>query len=172
MGCDIHSYAEYKDEQGKWHCIEGLEPFHWRSYTNFAFLAGVRNNDGLKPISVPRGLPEDCSDKVREASDAWEGDGHTHSWLSMQELIEFDYAAIVQYGERPNTLRGIFLENLFKAHPELKDKWNAAQSAALDEEEGSDKPLTYLEFFHESFFEELSRLSKTPAQRIVFWFDN
>lgn len=172
MGCDIHSFGEYKDEQGKWRCIQGLEPFEWRSYTNFAFLAGVRNGQGLKPISEPRGLPEDCSDEVRASSDAWDGDGHTHSWLSMQELIEFDYAAHVQYGEKPNDVRGVLLESFFEAHPELRKAWEAKHSPEPDQDAASSKPQTYLEFFHESFFEELSRLSKTPAQRIVFWFDN
>lgn len=53
MGCDIHSFAEVRKD-GKWIRVEepvfdGLgdkktsEPFGWRSYSTFGFLADVRN---------------------------------------------------------------------------------------------------------------------------------
>lgn len=75
MGCDIHSIAERKVD-GKWVPIETdgresswgtffsrkaeyLEPFNWRNYSVFAFLAGVRNYDHCEPLSEPKGLPDD-----------------------------------------------------------------------------------------------------------------
>ena len=81
MGCDIHPYVEVRINN-KWEIstkevfsLDSFErewqkrlmserPFDWRSYSLFAFLAGVRNYDCCEPISEPRGLPEDCSDSI------------------------------------------------------------------------------------------------------------
>lgn len=87
MGCDIHSYAERK-RRGKWELIPDLHPFQWRNYTTFGFLAGVRS--WIDPIDDPRGLPKDVSDEVREAY--MKGRLiHTPSFLTIKELLEFDY---------------------------------------------------------------------------------
>jgi hypothetical protein len=66
-----------------------------RNYRVFAMLAGVRNGIGfasvktgepITPISKPRGLPQDVSVEVREISNDWGPDGHSHSWLTLAEL--------------------------------------------------------------------------------------
>ena len=59
MGCDIHSFTEKRNKgNNKWEVLEGLNPFDWRSYSVFAFLADVRNYDHCEPISQPKGLPD------------------------------------------------------------------------------------------------------------------
>src|SRR5690242_12249014 len=68
MGADIHSFAEVRKE-GKWLRVEEpvfdtyqdktTEPFGWRSYAVFGFLADVRNYSHCTPISEPKGLPDD-----------------------------------------------------------------------------------------------------------------
>ena len=107
MGCDIHSYAE-KKVNGKWEKVsdqfsldefdkkwygkeKGDNPFGWQNYSIFAFLAGVRNYDHCTPISEPKGLPDDISDEVKEKADDLDGDGHSHSFLTVKELSDFDY---------------------------------------------------------------------------------
>src|SRR6478609_5466733 len=121
MGCDIHSFAEVRTE-GKWQKVTekafGVEsdyvgktnaPFDWRSYSLFAFLAGVRNYDHCEPISEPRGLPDDSEYLNKEVEDGYYGpfgkaspctekkrleedyDYHSKSWLTLKELLEFDY---------------------------------------------------------------------------------
>jgi hypothetical protein len=61
-----------------------------RSYNLFAALAGVRSYDsGLIPISQPRGVPDDISPMVMQAFKGWELDGHTHSWLGLDEILKF-----------------------------------------------------------------------------------
>ena len=98
MGCDIHITAEYKREDGKWirneKCIfddKYNAPFSWRSYSLFGFLAGIRNMSECTPLSNPRGLPEDTTDSTREYWDGWECDAHNPSWLSLEDIMEFDY---------------------------------------------------------------------------------
>lgn len=62
-----------------------------RSYALFAMLADVRNNYNYKPICQPKGLPADISDVVRREADRWGDDGHSHSWLTLQELLAYDW---------------------------------------------------------------------------------
>ena len=87
MGTNIYSRAERR-ENGKWISIPGLRSFDWRDYGLFAFLAGVRNYSDTTPISAPRGLPDDIPQE--EDDDYWLG-RHSHSWLSLEELMTFDY---------------------------------------------------------------------------------
>ena len=94
MGCEIHLQVERRKD-GKWAHVptysfrdEGREGAIYighldgRDYRLFAALAGVRNYDGVPPISEPRGLPEDA-DPATLDSDV--GD-HSQSWLTLAEL--------------------------------------------------------------------------------------
>ncbi|WP_410769609.1 hypothetical protein [Fontibacillus sp. BL9] len=67
-----------------------------RNYTLFSLLAGVRNSYGLNPIHEPKGLPSDISYKVKESSDDWGGDGHSHSYLTAKELLNFDWSQSIK----------------------------------------------------------------------------
>ena len=83
MGCDIHMHGEVKIK-GEWHHFGVLDGN--RRYEIFALMADVRNMSGIKPISEPRGLPKDATFLTKWDSDRWEGDGHSHSWLGLDEL--------------------------------------------------------------------------------------
>lgn len=106
MGCDIHIYLE-KKENDRWVAIKGENPYYkdwkdepefsldWfyngRDYSLFALLADVRNDYNVEPLSEPKGVPEDVSDEIRKEYEFWEGDGHSHSWYTFDELVNFDY---------------------------------------------------------------------------------
>lgn len=86
---------EYESEGDTLNCI-----YNGRSYDTFAILADVRNGkgfagvktgDGFNPISQPKGLPYDVSEEVKNESDYWDGDGHSHSWISLKELQNYDW---------------------------------------------------------------------------------
>jgi hypothetical protein len=112
MGTDVHGIWQAK-KNGKWHDVEST----WdqsRHYFLFSWLAGVRNGfgfagvttyDPIKPISEPRGLPDDfeggeehpvADPKVMgrraeyiepgESPVMWMGD-HSHSWLTADEIL-------------------------------------------------------------------------------------
>lgn len=102
MGCDIHMFVEYKIDSGAWqahdgHVLEIEEPdteyeYEYvkevsptgRNYNLFAMLAGVRGEyDDSYEI---RGVPHDVSKVVQLAVDNMEGDGHSHSYLSLDEF--------------------------------------------------------------------------------------
>lgn len=63
-----------------------------RSYEAFALLTGtVRNYDRVPAAECftdrPRGMPGDASAYARALAEGWEGDGHSHSWLTIAEMI-------------------------------------------------------------------------------------
>jgi hypothetical protein len=71
-----------------------------RNYSLFAILADVRNGrgfagcdtgDGFVPIDDPRGIPDDVSDSVKADADRWDADGHSHSWLTVAEMLAYDW---------------------------------------------------------------------------------
>lgn len=153
MGCDIHTHAEKRIE-GKWRRIARLEPFESRTYGTFAFLAGVRNYSGVKPIAEGRGIPEDASEGTRDEHESWGVDAHSASWLSLEELLAFDYNAE--------------MEDRRYTRQEGPNAWNGGATC----EPGQGKRQTWREFLGECFFMDLDQLKAEGAERVVFWFDN
>lgn len=87
MGCDIHFHSEVK-RNGVWK--HHSEAKIRRNYAFFAKIANVRNYfEGLiKPISEPKGMPVDATELTRLHSEKYGTDGHSHSWLSANEISE------------------------------------------------------------------------------------
>lgn len=141
MGCDIHLYTEVKVE-GQWYCYG--HPNVPRNYVLFALMADVRNEGGrYHPVSKPKGLPSDCSVVVQRAAAGYQG-GHSHSWLSAQELAK--------------------LEDAWKSIP--RDKWEGSD---LDHHY-----IGYLEGNGWAGFAKYPSDRKPWIEdvRWVFWFDN
>lgn len=152
MGCDIHSYAE-KRVNGEWEQV-GIAPFDWRNYGMYGFLAGVRNYSGVPPIAPLRGLPDDASAAVKEESETWDGDGHSHSWLAVAELLAFNYDAPVE-DRRVTRKVGV-------------NSWSGGMTCNPGEGEAT----TFRAFLGDEFFADLERLKEANAERVIFWFDN
>lgn len=185
MGCDIHSFAERK-RNGKWEKVEegfieisnekekSNEPFDWRSYTIFAFLAGVRNYDCCEPISEPKGLPDD-SEFLNEIydEDAFYGvattnkqdieEGyHSCSYLTLKELLDFDYEKT-------------FWNRRISRTTYRTDGSVSGSNGACLAEEGEGEIITYRENLGSNFFkeiEELKTLGEPENVRVVFYFDS
>ena len=125
MGCDIHVYTEVKKD-GQWVSTDRWETetnddgservyrpyessiYSERNYDLFAILADVRNGvgfagcdtgEGFVPISSPKGMPENASVEVKNVAESWDADGHSHSWVTLAELLAYDWT-------QTTTLRG------------------------------------------------------------------
>lgn len=195
MGCDIHSFAEVK-RNGKWEEVKeaftldefdkkyykkekGDEPFGWRSYGLFAFLAGVRNYSHCECITgEPRGLPDDSeflntlldepenfsyggydhgTATTKKEYYTKDADYHSHSYITLKEFLDWDYDKI--FWDRRVTKQ--------TSH----NSWNGASLA----EEGEGQMITYREHLGNFFFthlEDLKALGEPEDVRIIFWFDN
>ena len=55
-----------------------------RDYSFFALLAGVTENDE-QPLFPLRGIPDDASERFKEACLTYENDAHSHGWLTYDE---------------------------------------------------------------------------------------
>lgn len=114
MGTDIHFFVEkrVKDKwvsADKWEIDKDCEPprervkdelYGDRNYNLFAILANVRNGagfagiktgEGFVPIAMPRGLPDDVCDRIQKECDEWGSDGHSHSYLTVAEIMDYDW---------------------------------------------------------------------------------
>ena len=98
MGCDIHDFVEIK-LNGKWEMVGeifetcdskrlSVHPYDGRNYTLFGILAGVRNKDMI-PISEPKGSPNDASQGFLDELEQWQYDGHSLSYLTLQEILDY-----------------------------------------------------------------------------------
>lgn len=154
MGCDIHIHAERREDDHWAYAPMKGKPLGSRSYGVFGFLANARNYSAIRPIAMPRGFPEDASGTTRSAYDWWGCDAHTPSWLTIEELLAYDYEQQIE--DRRYTRQ------------EAPNFFNGAATC----EPGDGKHMTLREFLGERFFEDLKLLSDGGAQRIVFWFDN
>lgn len=105
MGCDIHTYRE-KQVNGQWVTADQWEPSEYedeagqlvinydkRAYTgrNYALFGALAK--GLRFEFEygfePRGVPPDACEEIRKERTEWDSDGHTHSYLYLHELRDF-----------------------------------------------------------------------------------
>ena len=204
MGCDLHLYTEvkktinnnemwvnsdfwsinpyfrYGDEEDKKYerelDIESI--YSGRDYELFGILADVRGY-GNEVISDPRGLPKDVSDIVKAESDKWGSDGHSHSHLTLKELVEYleKHPHINESGFVPSVQAKELDEN--GVEPTM---WAEEVSPQLDWEYREWKRTTSVGKLVEKLKQRYSdifwvRPEKQITEdyekiRIVFWFDN
>ena len=96
MGTDIHGFLEVRYRSDRpWFRDMAIEDS--RNYCTFAALANVRNGYGfagvptheaIKPISEPRGLPDDRTVGSGEDAD-WDFGEHSQSWLALAEVADW-----------------------------------------------------------------------------------
>jgi hypothetical protein len=83
------SADRWEFEGGEWHLSWDL--YGERNYQMFALLADVRNGGLIDPISEPRGIPDDASAGYLYKARQWDMDGHSHTYYTLQELLEVDW---------------------------------------------------------------------------------
>jgi hypothetical protein len=67
---------------------DGIVRISNRDYRFFGVVAGVRAP--IKGAFKPRGYPDDVSPEVLAEIKRYGDDGHTHSWLGVQEMLDSD----------------------------------------------------------------------------------
>lgn len=205
MGCDIHFHVEHRNKYGEW--TEVYKPEHRkigdnfeytenyygysdRHYDLFGILAGVRVY-GCEPIVEPRGIPVDVSRGVKADFEDWGSDAHTPSWLTLREVLDFDWSKNFDGDERLVPLK-VYEEWDKKGYPPMSCG-GASNSTVFtpkgyEEHKKSGEPfppnsyvvmtfgLTYgdvAENFLARPVERCRELDPNPENvRFVFWFDN
>jgi len=168
MGCDIHLHVE-KRVNGEWEETECNNVYDGRNYTLYAALAGVRNYDRFTPIAEPKELPKDVSAEVYNESERWGCDGHSHSWLTLTELLNFDWSQKIKITRMVSAeSRRQYLENGIT--PNAWCSWTNTEG--WDSLEWEESLAEYCNEFINEFIPELQKLGNPDEVRIVFWFDN
>jgi hypothetical protein len=205
MGTDVHAVWQAKKD-GKWVDIESKWEQN-RHYFLFAWLADVRNgfgfagiptHDPIKPISKPRGYPQDfnaeddyylvaCVEAIDprrrewlepdEAPAAWLGD-HSHSWLTADEILA---------AERPHNIRkdGVLTLDEYKAWDKVSepDSWSGGVMGrglvtSMPSEIGPETTHVQVSWIRQEdgldyFVDEVRRLKELHGEvRLVFGFDS
>ncbi len=167
-------YFDPTEPLSEYNLPQSDEPYQGRNYTLFSFLADVRNYHEIKPLSAPRGVPKDLSEGIKEEVEKWDGDGHSHSYFTLEELdkVEWSKTIVKQEGlvdpenykifkktGRPSEWCGGTTNKDYK-----NIKWNVSLSEFCDE------------FCHDALgdLRNLAGREKLKPKdiRIVFWFDN
>ena len=186
-------FGSYEDNE-----ILTDHPYEGRNYNVFAILANVRNGrgfagvdtgDGFVPIAEPRGIPEDASDYYKHQVEAYGENGHSHSYLTLQELLDYDW-----HGQSTVHRGWVNLENyrIYKETGKPKEWFGEVRGGLVKHVANEDMELpgvdeyTYTqvewrETYAESakdFLEALEKLKEISKRkdvldvRIVFFFDN
>ena len=183
MGCDIHGYLELRRssrEDAYWWTVCSIPDD--RTYDLFGILAGVRNYVHAIPISKPKGLPVKPSFTAKEDIERWDADGHSHSWLTWNEIKEYDWDQESQDG-RISTI------DLATGKEVSKASYTGLQDLSEEEVRERGFELKFLTrttkelvpFMWRGFFEFMRHIAEGDGEakgyggenvRIVFWFDN
>jgi len=177
------------------------QPYHRRNYDVFAWLADVRNGSGfagcdtgdaIQPVAEPRGLPEDVSNAVKKLSDDYGSDGHSHSYLTLAEIIQADtslpkvhraYVDLETYKQwrgggspYPNCggVRGGSVVHLTNGEMDLLSSGATLPIAGkryYTQIEWSESQADMLKDFMEHM-QNILKFSPPEKARVVFWFDN
>jgi len=200
-----HQTGEYEDRSPKYDYDKYFEdPFYvGRNYDLFAVLADVRNGfgfagcdtgDRLVPISEPKGLPEDVSEGVKKESDRWGVDGHSHSWFTLKELLDYNWSRTMV--KRGWVTQDEYKEFKEKGEPQSWSSWAGGRgvihisNAEMDDLLQGKYPdynenisyytniewraeyLDYLRHFLTTTIPAMQKLGNPEDVRAVFWFDN
>lgn len=209
MGCDIHLFVEAKNNKtGKWEYKPYAPEYGSRNYDVFGMLANVRNGWGIagiitgfefNVIALPRGIPQDVSPKVQEENEQWNDNGysHGHSFLTLKELIEYDWEQVTKRHGVVNS-REYMDAKENKGEPKRWCVGVAGRKVKLVSNKKMDKVIlagdnnlanyyTVVKWeelykdradsFYSVFLPELKEFAKSSNLseedvRIVFWFDN
>lgn len=123
MSCDIFSRAERKNKEGGWEYIKSLHPFdNAPHYGIYAWLSGICNYSAIKPISDARGFPNDASQEVAKEHEYWGSDVRAASWLTVEELLSFNYDTLCKNnGNAAQTYREFLGPMFFESLDRLKE---------------------------------------------------
>ena len=161
MGIDIYGYVEVKKGDA-WEYVKEKWPYDGcRNYLAFYFIGHRHSGYGGFPrIAEPRGLPPDLSPKVKAASDEWQGEYFYPSWLTLDELLKYDYNQVVS---RQRVITVIENGEPYYLAPHTEEEGEWKDFTLYEELSQFPENFKYLQ-------EEFGNVIPENV-RIVFWFD-
>jgi len=173
-----------------------------RNYNTFSILAdvrngrglaGVRTGDGFVPIADPKGVPDDASEDYLEEVARWDCDGHSHSWLTLKEILDYDWdqttmlqgtVSSITYRKWRDAGRSGFPEGYSGGvwGKDVKNVSNEEMDKLIDEGRATNNHFTQVSWkvsYREcakAFLDRIELIKKRHLKpenvRLVFFFDN
>ena len=81
--------------------------YRGRNYHLFSILADVRSYGEGDAIAEPRGVPDDASYAYLYIVEQWKGDGHSHSYFTLTELLEHDWSDFDEFRETLERMKNL-----------------------------------------------------------------
>ena len=182
MGCDISLHCEYRKD-GVWYNCDNFEwnqdtkeyefmSIYWhRNYDLFGVLAGVRCHD-FDTISAPKGLPDDIALKTKQMADADMDWTHSHSYLTMRELLNWKYEQKKKWKKLLKKHKNRVMEDAYWGEFVEDSEGYAVFKYEHKLLDGLIRKMKDKMGDHLYVFEEDDYWTKGDDFRIVFWFDN
>jgi len=79
-------------DDGDWEVSYNASYYNSRNYYLFSILADVRNGGSVEPIDYDRGIPDVASYGYLYKCNQWQGDAHSHSYFTLDELLNVDWS--------------------------------------------------------------------------------
>lgn len=159
--------------------IDWYMSMHYQCYEDMAVLAGVRNYDGIKPITKWRGLPTDASAELLAAKEwACETGGH---WVTLAEIKAYDYnqqisVPVKWYSAEMLAKRGWKTEPFLdiRRHKKLCGKDGVPSGVPEGYTLKSFPVREFVGFFLDVFLPTVEQACQTEPEniRLVMWFDS
>lgn len=163
MGCDIHTYLEVKNHDGKYVMVSPITGHAKdRNYYRFSILAGVRGGYGKLglPERAAKGMPIDVSDSVKYHYDMWSGDAHSASYDTLEDFL------LICYMTDFHLMRGFNNDIVMAdvAHFAYGTGYKGYKPSMLRDYIGT--------YIYDDFEYEYEALNAIHKYRVVYWFDN
>ncbi|MCY9186471.1 hypothetical protein [Bacillus halotolerans] len=164
-----------EDYEERFHVDDHDSIYRGRNYHLFSILAGVRNYRGLTPISSPKGLPKDVCIEIKNESDFFASDGHSHSYLTLKELLQYNWdeeIEAVDFADSKELAIEEYGDKIISINPSMVGV-KVTYKATLREMQ-KDFFMTTVEKM-KSFLKDSEypyREVREDDIRLVFWFDN
>lgn len=175
----IYEIGELDDDdiEDEWGIHRDDRVYNDRHYGLFGILAGVRMSD-VPRISDPKGIPKDTSPEIRYQVKRYGDDGHSHSYLSLHDLKDFDWDQTIN--DTAQLTKSRYDKIIANDPDDILHLGEWKESFGLNEPVAkADYRITLREICQDFLDKTLSRMEglKDNSQndhdiRIVFWFDN
>lgn len=193
--------SKVDDDGYEWNPQLTVHPYSGRNYDLFSILADVRNGygcagvdtgNGYIPIADPKGIPTDAAPETKEFLNSYEGDGHSHSYFTLAELLAYDwdqttkkrgviaystYLTLKDTGESPQMWSGGIAGPNIVTYPMNEIPEDVESRIAGGEEvyiryEWATSYRDQCRYFMENTIPALLKLGEPDNVRILFFFDN
>jgi hypothetical protein len=169
-----------EDYPNRFHIDYDDRIYKGRNYCLFAVLVNVRNYWEIKSISEPKGLPDDISEETKKESDDYGCDGHSHTYLTLEEILNYPHWDKDEEGtdfafneERKAEMEKEYGDRLISSLPNESWGYKIRYKTTIKE--------LCSEFYNETIpkLKKYLREHDNPKYqinaddiRLVFWFDN